>query len=43
MADWREKWELVIGLEVHTHLKTESKLFSPAATVTKTKGRACIT
>jgi aspartyl-tRNA(Asn)/glutamyl-tRNA(Gln) amidotransferase subunit B len=30
MADWRERWELVIGLEVHTHLKTESKLFSPA-------------
>lgn len=30
MRDWRERWELVIGLEVHTHLKTESKLFSPA-------------
>ncbi|MEZ4280739.1 MAG: Asp-tRNA(Asn)/Glu-tRNA(Gln) amidotransferase subunit GatB [Myxococcota bacterium] len=30
MADWRDRWELVIGLEVHTHLKTESKLFSPA-------------
>ncbi len=30
MADWRERWELVIGLEVHTHLKTASKLFSPA-------------
>jgi len=30
MKDWRERWELVIGLEVHTHLKTDSKLFSPA-------------
>jgi aspartyl-tRNA(Asn)/glutamyl-tRNA(Gln) amidotransferase subunit B len=30
LEDWQERWELVIGLEVHTHLKTESKLFSPA-------------
>ena len=30
MSDWRDRYELVIGLEVHTHLKTETKLFSPA-------------
>ena len=30
MSDWTDRWEMVIGLEVHTHLKTESKLFSPA-------------
>jgi len=29
-GDWQDRWEMVIGLEVHTHLKTESKLFSPA-------------
>jgi aspartyl-tRNA(Asn)/glutamyl-tRNA(Gln) amidotransferase subunit B len=30
MSAWGDHWELVVGLEVHTHLKTASKLFSPA-------------
>lgn len=30
MADWTDRYEMVIGLEVHTHLKTATKLFSPA-------------
>jgi len=28
--DHRDHWELVIGLEVHAQLMTQSKLFSPA-------------
>ena len=30
MSGARDRFEVVIGLEVHVHLKTESKLFSPA-------------
>ncbi len=30
MSDVYQRWEAVIGLEVHVHLRTASKLFSPA-------------
>ena len=27
MTDWSEKYEMVVGLEVHAQLKTRSKVF----------------
>ena len=33
VGERRERWESVIGLEVHVHLRTRSKLFSPAPVV----------
>lgn len=32
MADLRDKYEVVIGLEVHAQLKTKSKIFAPDST-----------
>ena len=32
MFTWEKGWEVVIGLEVHTQLKTQSKLFSGSPT-----------
>ena len=32
MEDLREKYEVVIGLEVHAQLKTKSKIFAPDST-----------
>ena len=38
------RWEVVIGLEIHTQLSTKSKIFSGAATVygSETNTQACI-
>lgn len=32
MFTWDKRWEVVIGLEVHTQLQTESKIFSGSST-----------
>ena len=32
MTDLRDKYEVVIGLEVHAQLKTKSKIFAPDST-----------
>ena len=32
MEDLRDKYEVVIGLEVHAQLKTKSKIFAPDST-----------
>ena len=32
MTELRDKYEVVIGLEVHAQLKTKSKIFAPDST-----------